>query len=46
VLEGRFFDANDNAASAPVCVLGRGKGQSVRARRRGEYVKLNELWCT
>ncbi|MGC0771897.1 MAG: ABC transporter permease [Candidatus Acidiferrum sp.] len=47
VTEGRFFDASDNAASAPVCVLGAaakdslfGAGQAV-----GEYIKLNELWC-
>lgn len=47
VTEGRFFDASDNAASAPVCVLGAaakdslfGAGQAV-----GEYIKLNEMWC-
>lgn len=47
VTEGRFFDASDNAAAAPVCVLGAaardslfGAGQAV-----GEYIKLNELWC-
>ncbi|MGB6458941.1 MAG: ABC transporter permease, partial [Candidatus Acidiferrum sp.] len=47
VTEGRFFDASDNAAAAPVCVLGAaakdslfGAGQAV-----GEYIKLNEMWC-
>jgi len=47
VMEGRFFDANDNAASAPVCVLGAAAKDSLfgAAQAVGEYVKLNELWC-
>jgi len=47
VIEGRFFDANDNAASAPVCVLGAAAKDSLfgAAQAVGEYVKLNELWC-
>jgi putative ABC transport system permease protein len=47
ILEGRFFDANDNAASAPVCVLGAAAKDSLfgAAPAIGEYIKLNELWC-
>jgi putative ABC transport system permease protein len=47
VMEGRFFDANDNVASAPVCVLGAAAKDSLfgAAQAVGEYVKLNELWC-
>src|SRR5437879_2658837 len=47
VTEGRFFDANDNSASAPVCVLGAAAKDSLfgAAPAVGEYVKLNELWC-
>ncbi len=47
VTEGRFFDAADNAASAPVCVLGAAAKESLfgAAPAVGEYVKLNELWC-
>ena len=47
VTEGRFFDANDNAASAPVCVLGAAAKDSLfgAAPAVGEYIKLNELWC-
>jgi len=47
VTEGRFFDANDNAESAPVCVLGAGAKDSLfgAAPAVGEYIKLNELWC-
>jgi len=46
LLEGRFFDAEENLRSAPVCVLGEtakinllGYGPAV-----GRYVKLNEVW--
>jgi putative ABC transport system permease protein len=47
VTEGRFFDASDNAASAPVCVLGAAAKDSLfgAASAVGEYIKLNELWC-
>jgi putative ABC transport system permease protein len=47
VTEGRFFDASDNSASAPVCVLGAAAKDSVfgAATAVGEYIKLNELWC-
>ena len=45
--EGRFFDAQDNAASSPVCVLGVAAKDSLfgAAPAVGEYVKLNEVWC-
>ncbi len=46
MLEGRFFDDDENQRSAPVCVLGEtskvallGYGPAV-----GKYVKLNEVW--
>jgi putative ABC transport system permease protein len=46
LLEGRFFDAEDNLRSSPVCVLGErakisllGFGDAV-----GKYVKINEVW--
>jgi putative ABC transport system permease protein len=47
VTEGRFFDAADNAASAPVCVLGAASKDSLfgAAPAVGEYIKLNEVWC-
>jgi putative ABC transport system permease protein len=46
LLEGRFFDDEDNLRSAPVCVLGErakinllGYGDAI-----GKYVKINEVW--
>lgn len=46
LLEGRFFDEEENLRSAPVCVLGErakinilGYGSAV-----GKYVKVNEVW--
>jgi putative ABC transport system permease protein len=47
ILEGRFFDLSDSAASAPVCVLGAAAKDSLfgAAPAIGEYVKLNEMWC-
>ncbi|MCS7027033.1 MAG: ABC transporter permease [Bryobacteraceae bacterium] len=46
VVEGRFFNDEDNAKSAPVCVLGEsakvnllGYDQAV-----GKYIKINEVW--
>jgi putative ABC transport system permease protein len=45
-VEGRFFDAGHDAASAPVCVLGQdakvnllGYGPAL-----GKYVKMNDTW--
>jgi putative ABC transport system permease protein len=47
VTEGRFFDEADNAAAAPVCVLGAAAKDSLfgAAQAVGEYVKLNDQWC-
>src|SRR5215467_6305487 len=47
VVDGRFFDAADNAAAAPVCVLGAAAKDSVfgAAAAVGEYIKMNEQWC-
>jgi putative ABC transport system permease protein len=47
VTEGRFFDLSDNAAAAPVCVLGAAAKDSLfgASQAVGEYIKLNEMWC-
>ena len=47
VVDGRFFDSADNAASAPVCVLGAAAKESLygAASAIGEYLKMNEQWC-
>jgi len=47
VTEGRFFEASENAAAAPVCVLGAAAKDSLfgAAPAIGEYIKLNEQWC-
>jgi len=47
VMEGRFFDATDNAGAAPVCVLGAAAKDSLfgASQAVGEYIKLNDLWC-
>jgi len=46
VTEGRFFTAADDAAAAPVCVLGAAAKDSLfgGANSVGEYVKLNDEW--
>jgi putative ABC transport system permease protein len=45
-LDGRFFDALDNAASAPVCVLGQTAKVSLFGYRPavGRYLKANDTW--
>src|SRR2546429_2268290 len=47
VTEGRFFDASDNAAAGPVCVLGAAAKDSLfgASPAVGEYIKLNDQWC-
>src|SRR5256884_2720214 len=47
VTEGGFFDGSENAAAAPVCVLGAAAKESLfgASAAIGEYVKLNEQWC-
>ncbi len=44
--EGRFFDDLDEAASAPVCVLGLGAKVSLLGYGPavGRYVKINDTW--
>jgi putative ABC transport system permease protein len=44
--EGRFFDEGDNAASAPVCVLGETAKVSILGYgpAAGRFVKVNENW--
>jgi len=46
VLQGRFFDQNDETGGAPVCVLGAAAKSSLfgSADPVGQYVKANETW--
>jgi putative ABC transport system permease protein len=46
VVEGRWFDADENAHAAPVCVLGDGARAGLFANLEpvGQYVKVNEQW--
>jgi putative ABC transport system permease protein len=44
--EGRFFDESDDAASAPVCVLGEGAKVNLLGydSALGKFVKVNDTW--
>jgi len=46
VLQGRFFDDNDETRATPVCVLGAAAKSSLfgSADPVGQYVKTNETW--
>ncbi len=46
VLEGRFFNDEDNIMSAPVCVLGETAKVNLLGYERavGKYVKVNNTW--
>ena len=46
VVSGRFFDGEEDARAAPVCVLGEGARMSLFGPRNavGEYVKAGEQW--
>jgi len=46
VVEGRFYDAKEEQAAAPVCVLGAAAKDSLfgTSGAVGQYVKLNEQW--
>jgi putative ABC transport system permease protein len=46
VLEGRFFDEDDERHATPVCVLGAAAKSSLfgAADPVGQYVKINEQW--
>jgi len=46
VLEGRFFDQDDEKRAAPVCVLGAAAKSSLFGASDpvGQYVKINEQW--
>jgi putative ABC transport system permease protein len=46
VMEGRFFDAKDDAASAAVCVLGQGAKVDILGYGPGvgKHVKVNDSW--
>ena len=46
VSAGRFFDPDENARAAPVCVLGDGAKASLFSQQEavGQYVKVNEQW--
>lgn len=46
VVEGRFFNDDDNAKSAPVCVLGESAKVNLLGYDNavGKYVKVNDIW--
>jgi putative ABC transport system permease protein len=46
VVEGRFFNEEDNAKSAPVCVLGESAKVNLLGYDNavGKYVKINDIW--
>jgi len=46
VAEGRFFNADDNGHSAPVCVLGESAKVNLLGYEpaEGKYVKVNDTW--
>ncbi|MFN3322313.1 MAG: ABC transporter permease [Bryobacteraceae bacterium] len=46
VTEGRFFNEDDNAKSAPVCVLGESAKVNLLGYESavGKYVKINDTW--
>jgi putative ABC transport system permease protein len=46
VVEGRFFSDDDNARSAPVCVLGESAKVNLLGYDNavGKYVKINDVW--
>jgi putative ABC transport system permease protein len=46
VAAGRFFDADDDARAAAVCVLGEGASASLFGQQEavGKYIKVNEQW--
>jgi putative ABC transport system permease protein len=46
VSAGRFFDPDENARAAPVCVLGDGARANLFGQQEavGQYVKVNEEW--
>jgi putative ABC transport system permease protein len=46
VVTGRFFDADEDARAAAVCVLGEGASANLFGQQEavGRYVKVNEQW--
>jgi putative ABC transport system permease protein len=46
LVEGRFFDDQDNLSSSPVCVLGESAKVNLLGYERavGKFVKINEVW--
>jgi putative ABC transport system permease protein len=46
VVEGRFFNEEDNRESAPVCVLGQSAKVALLGYENavGKYVKVNDVW--
>jgi putative ABC transport system permease protein len=46
VVAGRFFDADEDARAAAVCVLGEGASANLFGQQEavGKYVKVNEQW--
>ena len=46
MVEGRFFDEDDESQAKPVCVLGAGARSSLFGASNpiGQYVKVDEQW--
>ena len=46
VVEGRFFNQDENERGAPVCLLGEGARTSLFGQQAvlGQYIKVNEQW--
>jgi len=46
VVEGRFFDEQEDLRSAPVCVLGESAKVNLLGydRATGKYIKINDVW--
>jgi putative ABC transport system permease protein len=46
VVEGRFFEADENERAAPVAILGQGAKATLfgQAECVGQYIKVNEQW--
>ncbi len=46
VVAGKFFDKNENADGAPICVLGQAAASNLFGGQEavGQYIKVNTQW--
>ncbi len=46
IIEGRFFNEDDDTTSAPICVLGEGAKVNLLGYEPavGKYIKVNDIW--